>query len=180
MANFDSSAAVFRSDAQQLSQIMSWDEATPDAWNDQDLAAMLRHQLAAPLEADLSHLELPKSEAKTRDETLGKAASAQVRTFQDLFQHPQPPLALVKWAKDFFKQQAGTAASRRPEQEVAYLLYLLSILIPRIRLGTRISKLSDTELRKGIKWAVSRKWLNGPTRKLCVLGQRELRAKAAD
>jgi hypothetical protein len=180
MANFDSSEAVFRSDARQLSKIMNLDEATPDTWSDQDLAAMLRHQLAAPLGSDLSRLELSKSEEKIRDETLGKAASAQVRTFQDLFEHPRPPLALVKWAKDFFKQQAGASASRRPEQEVAYLLYLLSILIPRVRLGSRISKLSDADLRNGMKWAVSRKWLDGQTRKLCIVGQRELQAKAAD
>jgi hypothetical protein len=180
MANTDSSEAVFRSDARQLSKIMNLDEATPDAWTDQDLVAMLRHQLAAPLESDLSRLELRKSEEKTRDETLGKATSAQVRTFQDLFEHPRPPLALVRWAKEFFKQQAGASENRRPEQEVAYLLYLLSILISRVRLSTRISKLSDADLRHGLKWAVSREWLDEQTRKLCVVGQRELQAKAAD
>ena len=53
MANFDSLQAVFKSRAEQLSKIMSLDETTPDAWTEEDLPAMLRHQMSAPLEFDL-------------------------------------------------------------------------------------------------------------------------------
>lgn len=46
MAEFNSSEAAFRNSAEQLAKIMNLDEATPDAWSEQDLAAMLRQQLA--------------------------------------------------------------------------------------------------------------------------------------
>ena len=42
MATFDSSEAVYRSRTEQLAKLMNLDEATPDAWSDEDLAAMLR------------------------------------------------------------------------------------------------------------------------------------------
>lgn len=180
MANFDSLQAVFKSRAEQLSRIMNLDETTDDAWAEADLPAMLRHQMSAPLDFDLSSMELSQSEETTREKTLSAAAASRIRSFQDLFEHPAPPLALLNWAKDFFKQQAGASARRRPEQEVAYLLYLLSILIPRVRLGTRITTLTDADLLKGMKWAASRKWLDPKTKEMCVLAQKTLQARAPD
>jgi hypothetical protein len=177
MANFESSKAVFESGAEQLSKLMNWDEASPEHWTEEDLPAMLRHQLAAPLAFDLSTLELSQTEEAAREQTLSQAAASKIRTFQDLLQHPRPPVALFHWAKDFFKQQAGTSAKRRPEQEVAYLLYLLSILMPRIRLGASITKLSDADLLKAMKWATSRKWLDAKTRETCLLAQKALRGR---
>jgi hypothetical protein len=176
MQNVDPAQAVFRSDAEQLSKILSLNESTGDAWTERDLPAMLRHQLAAPLQLDLSSLELRPSEMATRDHTLKEAAGSGIRTFQDLLEHPRPPLAPLNWAKNFFKQQAGPSLPRRPEQEVAYVLYLLSILVARIRLQTRISKLSNADLLKGIDWAADRKWLDMKTREMCRLAQKALRA----
>jgi hypothetical protein len=172
MANFDSLKAVFTSRAEQLSKIMNLDEAAPNAWAEEDLPAMLRHQMSAPLEFDLSSLELGKSEEAARDQTLSAADACRIRSFQDLFEHPAPPLALLKWAKDFFKQQAGTSANRRPEQEVAYLFYLLAIVISRVRLGTSITTLTDADLQKALKWAISRKWLDANTKEMCVQARR--------
>jgi hypothetical protein len=175
MANDDSLHAVFESSADQLSTIMNMGETLSDTWTEEDLPAMLRHQMSAPLEFDLSTVELSNSEKATREETLNAAAGAQIKSFQDLFQHPAPPLALLNWAKDFFKQQAGTSANRRPEQEVAYLMYVLSIVIPRVRLGTSITALTDADLRKALKWAASRKWLDAKTKEMCVLAKKALR-----
>ena len=140
---------------------------------------MLRHQLAAPLAFDLSTLELSQSEKTTRDQALRDATASHIRTFQDLLQHARPPLPLLHWAKDFFKQQAGASAKRRPEQEVAYLLYLLSILIPRVRLGTRLTRLSDADLLISVNWAARRKWLDAKTRELCRLAQKALGPRAS-
>ena len=178
MANFDSLQAVFKSRAEQLSKIMSLDETTSDAWTEEDLPAMLRHQMSAPLEFDLSSIELSQSEEATRDKTLSAAAGSRIRSFQDLFDAPAPSLALLKWAKDFFKQQAGASAKRRPEREVAYLMYLLSIVTARVRLRTSITALSEAELLKGITWAAGRKWLDVKTKELCVQARKALQGRA--
>ena len=163
MAEFNSSEAVLRSSTGQLAKIMNLDEGTPDAWSEEDLAAMLRHQLAAPLEFDLGGLKPTGSRAKERYKVLNEAAALGIRTFQDLFRHPRPPLAVLRITKDFFKVRAGPADERRPEQEVAYLIYLLTISAARARTGQTITSLSDSELLRGVEWAASRKWADEET-----------------
>jgi hypothetical protein len=174
MENTDSSEAVSKSSAQQLLQIINLDEATPDLWSERDQAAMLRHQLSSPLEVDLSSLGENERDTKAPDGALAAAASARIKTFQDLFDHPAPPVAVLSLAKDFFKRQAGASAERRPEQEVAYFLYLLTVLVARVRVGTNVTKLSDADLLKGIKWAVNQKWVDAKTRKMCAEASRQL------
>jgi len=173
MANFDSSAAVFKSSVEQLSRIMNLDEARPGDWSLRDLPAMLRHQLSAPLEFELSRLPASKSPQTMRDGTLSG-------TFRDLFEHPKPPLAVLKATRDLFKGQAGTSAKRRPEQEVAYLMYLLAILIAQVRLGTSITKLCDADLLKGIRWSLKQQWVDERTRALLAKADETLRAAGPD
>ena len=144
-------------------KIMSVDEATPDAWNEQDLAAMLRHQLTAPLEFDLSAVELKGRQAKNREETLTGAAKERIRTFEDLLFHREPPLELLRLSKQLFKRRLRECKKYSPEWNVAYLFYLLSILAAGDR-ASRISWLTPSELRKGIKWALERRWINEKTR----------------
>jgi integrase len=163
MVKFDSSEAVFRSDARQLLKIMNLDEATPDAWNGQDLAAMLRHQLAAPLAFDLSSVEMEGAEARRRDRTLTGAAKERITNFEDLLFHREPPIELLILSKEFFKRRLQECKKDSPEWNVAYLLYLLSILAARDR-ASKISSLTWSELREGMKWALQRRWMNEKTR----------------
>ena len=144
---------------------MSLDEATPEAWNDQDLAAMLRHQFVAPLEFDLGRVEMKSAEARKRDQALTAAAQAQIRSFEDLLFHRDPPLELLKLAKEFFKRRLQQYERDSPEWNVAYLLYLLSILAAGTRAAI-ISTLTHDELLKGIKWALGAKWVDERTKSL--------------
>lgn len=163
MADFDSSRAVFKSSATKLSKIMNLDVTKDDAWSERDLPGMLRHQLSAPLEFDLSRSPPSKSSESISD-GLSAAGAGRIKTFKDLLEHPKPPLAVLKATKDFFKRQAGASLKRRPEQEVAYLMYLLLIVVARVRLETPITKLNDAELLKGIRWALDLKWVDERTR----------------
>jgi hypothetical protein len=180
MPDANLSSAVFKTSAERLSKIMGLQETTPETWSDKDLPALLRHQMSAPLEFDLRSLALGKSESDAREKTVSAAAASRIKTFRDLFEHPQPPLALLKWGKDFFKQQAGPSARRRPDQEVAYLVYLLCIVTARVRLGTRITELTDAELLKGLTWALRRNWLDATTREWCGWARNALEAHASD
>ncbi len=167
MPDLDSAAAVFRSSPEQLLKIMNLGEELPGAWKERDRPQMLRHIRTAPLEVELR--------AKIGDGDLG--SSIGIKTFGDLFEHSQPPLELLQLAKDFFKEKAGAGANRRPEQEVAYLLYLLTIVTARVRLAVSITQLSDQELLPGVDWALNQSWLEESARTLClrardILGRR--------
>src|SRR6266478_8764942 len=155
MPDFDSAVAVFKSSPEQLLKLMNLGEQLPEAWKERDRPDMLRHIRAAPLETELK--------ATVGDENSGAAAG--IKTFDDLFQHPQPPLKLLQLAKDFFKTKAGAGANRRPDQAVAYLLYLLTIVTARVRLRVSISSLTDVELLPGVDWALAQTWLDEESRK---------------
>ena len=176
MAEPDSSQAVLKSSPAQLAKIMNLDETTPDAWTDQDLAAMLRHQMAAPLDFDLTSLELKAAEAEARTETLAGAAKARIRSFQDLLFHPGPPLELLRLSKDFFKGRIKACQKGSPEWQVAYLFYLLSILAAGSR-AARLSNLTPRDLGKAIKWALDQKWVDQKTRTLISQASGRLPAK---
>jgi hypothetical protein len=89
---------------------------------------------------------------------------------------------LLKLAKDFFKRQAGRGSERRPVEQVAYLMYLLSILVARIRLGKAITKLTDSELLQACEWGARQAWVHQEMRELlcqaagCLPGQPRSRA----
>jgi hypothetical protein len=174
MANSDPSRSVFQSGAGPLSRIMHLDEAVSTEWNEADLAAMLRHQLAAPLAFDLAAPALPNVDRPLRDQALQAAKKMGIKSFRDLLTQPKPPLELLKLVKDLFKHHAGASSKRRPEQEVAYLMYLLTILVARTRLGCEITQLTKTDLRRGYEWAASRPWVDDENKALFASGASHL------
>jgi hypothetical protein len=176
MTDFDSSEAVFRSDARQLSKIMNLDDL-PNAWIEQDLPAMLRHQLSTPLDFDLSSVEVKGAEAKAREKTLTGAAKERIKSFVDLLFHPEPPLELLKLSKEFFKKRTQDCKKESPEWKVAYLFYLISILAAGIH-APKISALTQDDLIKGVKWALDQKWMNEITRAVFAKAGERLTTKA--
>jgi len=165
MAESDSSQAVFKSSAAQLEKIMNLDETTPDVWNERDLAAMLCHQMSAPLNFDLSSAETNAAKAAARDETLATAAKDRIKSFKDLLFHPEPPLELLRLSKEFFKGRTKACKKDSPEWQVAYLLYLLSIVAAGSRAG-RVSNLTRGQLGRAIKWALDQTWVDKGTKQL--------------
>jgi len=156
---FDSSTAVHASPAAGLLRLLELDEHTPTNWPRADAAAMFQHQLAAPLELDLSGENAPGSTTVEALAELPRARRAGIRTFADLFSHAAPPLAVLKVAKDFFKRAARSQPRDSAEHRVAHACYLLSVVTARRRLDKRITNLSDTELRHNIHWALRQEWL---------------------
>src|SRR5205814_8331498 len=76
----------------------------PPEWQPAELATMLKHQLAAPLGADLH--KLSPDLAQRYDESVASASSvgaggATPKTFGELFTSPEPPLSLLQVVKDF-------------------------------------------------------------------------------
>jgi hypothetical protein len=138
-----------------------------ELWRPEEFGAIFRHQLTAPLCADLADLA-----PRLGEELAGLRTpdGRPVVTFGDLLRHPAPPVALLERVKEFAK------ASRQPDRrqvpaEVATLLYYLAIGVALCRCGQRLTRLDDAALREGFRWATAQPWADEATRDL--LGRAE-------
>lgn len=150
-------------DARALTPMMDL-EGGGDArlWRPEELGAIFRHQLAAPLEFDFSFLgaERPPS-LDAAKETEGPP----ILSFGDLLRHLRPPIELLESTKEFARRCRSRPEAPLPD-EIATMLYILSIVAALARCGQRITKLDDTALGESLDWALSQPWLDLPMRDL--------------
>ena len=138
-----------------LASMLEVDWAAGQPWGEQDLAAVLRHQLASPLPGGGGHVfDASAGEAPTRLQTFGQLLNA-----------PSPPVALLVAAKDFAKAVRMDPHAALPK-EIAAVLYFAAIVVARRRCGTMISRLSPEELRAGVEWVIAQPWVDPATRDL--------------
>ncbi len=150
-----------RSDSRLLARLIEEAAAPNGPWRAGDLAGVLRHQLAAPPAADLA-ADDPALQAAL--EGLALAARPPIRSFADLFHHPQPPLELLQRCHRFAKRHLSDPAGPLPP-EVASVLYYAAILAA-LRIGQSITRLGDHDLRTGAAWLASQPWLDEQTRSI--------------
>ena len=156
---------IQRTDPRLLVKFLAKPEEN-DAWAAADLAAMVRHQLAAPLASDL---EAAFPGCGQRVAAL--ATSMGVVSFSDLLAAASPPVELLRLVKDMAKASAeGVGALPK---EVASYFYFASIAAAWRHAGTRISTLSDDRLREGFAWLLQQAWVEaGPRQLLEALQER--------
>ena len=133
----------------QISDILGIGADTATLWRPDELAAIFRHQMAAPVVFDLESLGTAKAR---RLANLTAAQGLVLKSFADLFQHNSPPLELLQLTKDFAKRNRDQPESVLPT-EIATLLYFASIAAALVHRGERITRLSNSELRGGFEWA---------------------------
>jgi hypothetical protein len=179
MVNSDSSQEVFKTSAEALARIMNLDEPTAEGWNERDLAAMVRHQMSAPLNFDLTSIELKATKAEARNQTLTGAANKRIQSFEELLFHREPALELLRLSKEFFKRRVKDCTKDSPEWQVAYLFYLLSILAAGTRTG-QLSKLAPGEMCRAIRWALDQPWADAKTKELLSQAYQRLQVKGDD
>lgn len=92
MEKLDSATAVFKCDAGKLLKLMSLDETAPDSWRAEEMPTMLRHQLSASIELDITSAGTGEAELERLAGSAAEAAAAGIKTFEELFHHGQPPL----------------------------------------------------------------------------------------
>jgi hypothetical protein len=141
-----------------------WSEAakTTRVWTEPETAAVLAHQLSAPVVFDLGGLN------PTAAAWIGRLAAAEgllIRSFRDLFLHPQPPVDLLRLTKEFAKAHLSDPESPLP-REVAMVLYYASIAAALLHGRPEISRLPASEIRLGARWALDRSWLDPDLRRL--------------
>jgi len=162
MSQFDSTSLVFKSTAKKLAGLMAAGGERDRLWREDELAAVFRHQMAAPVLVDLGGFD-PRAAALLK--RLSEAQSLVLRSFSDLFQHPSPPREVLELVKNFAKTNMDHPDACLPG-EIAAVLYYTSIAAALVRLGLRITHLSDADLRQGLVWANGQPWLDRGTRRL--------------
>lgn len=162
MSDFDSSAAIFKSRAKKLAALMATGEERARLWRPDELAAIFRHQMSAPMLVDLGTFD-PRTATRLR--TLSEAQGLLLKSFADLFHHSAPPVELLELVKDFAKANLDHPESALPS-EIATALYYTSIAAALVRLEVRISKLPDADLRQGLRWTMEQAWLEEKTKEL--------------
>jgi len=162
MSESDSSAAVFQSRAKKLATWMAAGEERARLWRPDELAAIFRHQMSAPVLVDLGTFD-PRSATRLR--ALSEAQGLLLRSFTDLFHHPAPPVELLELVKDFAKANLDHPESGLPG-EIAAALYYTSIAAALVRLDARISQLPDADLQRGLRWTMEQAWLDEKTKEL--------------
>jgi hypothetical protein len=151
----------------QLGAMLSIDPAGGRVWADDELAAILRHQLAAQLEFDLGSLAAHNAGL----DALGDSGRLRwAVTFAELLHEPRPALQLLEQAKRFAKACKSEPYGALPA-EVATVLYFACILVARMHCdGARISALDDGALADGLRWACAQSWVDDQTRGLLAQG----------
>jgi hypothetical protein len=173
MSPSDYSAAAFTKRPGALAALINSGTESTRLWRPEELAAIFRHQLSAPVFIDLG--QLPKGTA-ARLRQVSEAQGLLLKSFSELFHHPVPPVELLELAKDFAKANMDHPESVLPG-EVATALYFTSIAAAYVRLGVRISKLGDDSLAQGWRWTRDREWIDAATK--VVLGEALAKVAAA-
>jgi len=147
---------------ERLSEAFGIGDKHPQLWRSEELAALFRHQLAAPIDVDLGSLAPGRASQLA---AISHQQSLTLRSFGDLFRHPQPPLDLLNFTKDFAKANRDHPNSPLPN-EIASVLYFLAIAAALVRRDTRISRLSDEKLRAGFDWSLQKDWVSEEAKQL--------------
>jgi hypothetical protein len=162
MSEFDSAGTLFKSAPKNLAAFLAAGEERARLWQPEELGAIFRHQMSAPILVDLGGFD-PATAARLK--TLSHAQSLLLTSFLDLFLHPVPPIELLTLTKDFAKGNMEHPDSSLPN-EAAAVLYYVSIAAAYLRLDRRISQLSDAELKRGLLWAKGQPWVEAPIQNL--------------
>lgn len=158
------------------SQSVTLIEMTPcddRRWRTEELGALFRHQLSAPLQVDLHGAERGRP---GKGESPSESQGLVLKSVGDLLAHPDPPVELLKITKDFAKACRLSPHSHIPH-EVASVLYFGSIAASMVRCHRRITGLTDAALEEGLRWVLSRNWLDAPTRALIEASLKLLNAE---
>jgi hypothetical protein len=149
-------------DPWQLVDLMNLATESERYWREEELSAVFLHQLAAPVEFDLASL----GDARARQvRLLSSAESLLLRSFRDLFEHHIPPVELLSLTKKFAKSSMMDPDAPIP-REIAFYLYVVSILVAEVRCRERISDVPEQKLVKGAEWLTQQPWIDQRSKEL--------------
>jgi hypothetical protein len=153
---------VLRSQPHRLARMLDLRAGKDGNWSADEMEAILRHQLDTPLDVDL-----PQYRSSL---VASQSLRSERRTFGQLLHERWPPLRLLQGIMRFAEAHLRQPSGGLP-QEIARVLYYGSVLAARLRWDTRITRLSDAQLRSALTWAIDQPWLDSQLRKLFCSGR---------
>jgi hypothetical protein len=153
MASYESE--VYGAETQRLAKLLALEEADTAPWSRKELAKVLFHQLKSPLRLGVVSsgprlgVALPELNAQE---------CAAFNTFEEVLDHPHPPVELLRLIKEFAKAHFENSQPHLP-REIAGVLYITSIAVALAKCSQRITQLDDPSLRRGIAWALEQAWV---------------------
>ena len=145
-------------DSRMLEALLDPEFEQRRTWHPEELGSILEHQWNVPLTADLGGMPPDRSQMLAR---LCDADGLLLKSYGDIFRHPMPPIELLQMIKDYAKRNMAAGDRGLPE-EIAQLLYVLSVAVARVRCGQRITTQSDDALRANIETVLAQPWVTPP------------------
>lgn len=139
----------------RLAVLLALDERAVGDWEPHDLRAICEHQWSLPV-------------LMPAPESIGASAGRAglpCWTYRDLFTSASPPLGVLILAKDFGKMHYNTPHGPLP-QEIGRVIHAASIFAALVRIGQRITPLSDEALRADARWGLAQPWIESSTKAL--------------
>jgi hypothetical protein len=132
------------------------DPSQPDSvpWSSNELRAMLEHQMATPLAAEIERLA--GSSDCSQQDAAELIASSNCHTFRDVLQK-EPPATLLRMVKDFAK-----AAMLDPDgipRDVGRVIYILAILRGQRHGAKSLTTLDKGSIEREVRRCLSFTWL---------------------
>ena len=148
----DSSNGILETKPERLARLMELVMEKRPARSEQDLAAVLRDLLDAPLREVVG---APRSEKEPG--LLCSTGKGEPQMVREFLSQPAPAIAGIEAVKEFARQMRE--ASDGPDlREAATVLYYAAIAVALAHGGTQITRLSDAKLREGFAWVLARPW----------------------
>lgn len=126
-------------------------------WRKEELTAILEHQWITQVAADMECLSAEQAHILTR---LDEAAGTPM-TYGDIFTCSAPSIAVLEMIKVEAKRNMARANEELPE-DIAKLLYILSVIVARLRCGVSITSQPDKSVRGNIESALAQSWPTPP------------------
>jgi hypothetical protein len=160
--------------ADSLAELMDDGSDEAPLWRPDELGFILQHQLATEIHYDLGRFD--QVQARDVASLIGLAGPPAICTFGDLFQHPNPPVALLDLTRQFAKACRTRGDGPMPA-EIATVVYLASIAAALVRRQQRITLLDDDALEHALRWSLDQQWLDPATRGLLRQAQQSLNSE---
>ncbi len=132
-----------------------------EEWRSSELGDILIHQMQAPLETDLQ-LAAARKGAGGAETAFTPGVPGDIRSFDQLLHHPEPPLRLLRLCKEFGRDNRISSGGALPD-EVAAVIYYAAIFTALLRRGVKITSLSRGEIMAGIRWVKAQTWIDSGT-----------------
>lgn len=139
----------------RLAEVFELHPRPDELWSESDLAGMLRHQLAASVEAELVEFS-PTLSSRLR----GSGGAMAGLTFGAALCGGTCGPALLELIKEHGKAIYHRRCGAPVPRDVGKVLYFAALAASSLRSGGATTQLDEPALHAGYMWAIERSWMD--------------------